>query len=104
MYITRPLHIVSHPLYTENYMQVGDPESERLITMTSLPVANNVQYTTRPLHIVSHPLYTENYMQVGDPESERLITMTSLPVANNVQYTHHIHIVYTKTLPLSFIH
>ena len=45
MYITRPLHIVSHPPYTENYMQVGEPESKRLITMTSLPVANNVQYT-----------------------------------------------------------
>ena len=39
------------PLYTENYMQVGDPESERLITMTSLPVANNVQYT-HYIHIV----------------------------------------------------
>ena len=60
-------------------------------------------YITRPLHIVSHPLYTENYMQVGDSESKRLITMTSLPVANNVQYTHYIHIVYTKTLLLSFI-
>ena len=45
MYITRPLHIVSHPPYTENYMQVGDSESERLITMTSLLVENNVQYT-----------------------------------------------------------
>ena len=51
MYITRPLHIVSHPPHTENYMQVGDPESERLITMTSLPVANNVQYT-HYIHIV----------------------------------------------------
>ena len=28
MYITRPLHIVSHLPYTENYMQVGDSESE----------------------------------------------------------------------------
>ena len=54
MYITRPLHIVSHPPYTENYMQVGDPECERLITMTSLPVANNVQYT----HYI-HTVYTK---------------------------------------------
>ena len=45
MYITRSLHIVSHPPYTENYMQVGDSKSERLITMTTFPVANNVQYT-----------------------------------------------------------
>ena len=61
-------------------------------------------YITRPIHIVSHSPYTENYMQVGDSESERLITMTSPPVANNVQYTHYIPIVYTKTLPLSFMH
>ena len=50
MCITRLLHIVSHPPYIENYMQVGDPKSERLITMTSLPVANNIQY----IHIVKH--------------------------------------------------
>ena len=53
MYITRPLHIVSHLPYTENYMQVGDPESERLITMTSLPVANNVTIHT----LYSHCIY-----------------------------------------------
>ena len=55
MYITRPLHIVSHSSYTENYMQVDDPKSERLITMTSLPVANNVQHTT----LYSHCIYTD---------------------------------------------